>query len=118
MKIKTKQNITGIVLPILSLPPVYFAFLHNESEADWLLIFLSLLPCLIMMGIFRLLWGPDCFGKSAWQKQGYKNFKEWFINSESFNAKLLRFNFKVFIPVFFGLSILFAIVIIVLKQVI
>lgn len=115
MNNRTKKNITGIILPILFLPLIYFAFLHNEPETDWLLVFLSVLPCLIIMGIFRLVWGTDCFGKSAWQKEGYKIFKDWFSNSESFNAKLMRFNFKVFIPIFFGFSLLFAIGIILLK---
>ena len=111
MKIKTKQLITGVAANVLFLPPIYFAFLHRGLKPDWKLVFISFLPLIFVLLILRIIWGPDYFRKSTWQEEGYSSFKEWFKNSQIFNAKFFRFSLKFALPFLMILSILSSVII-------
>ena len=112
MKIKTKQIITGIVANVLFLPPIYYSFLHRGMKPDWILVFISFLPLIIILLILRIVWGQDFINrKSIWKEEGYTSFEEWFKISQTFNAKFFRFNFKFALPAAIILAILLGIII-------
>lgn len=111
-----KQVVTGVVSNILFLPPLYFMFFHGESETNWFLVFLSCLPFFIVMGIFWIAWGPNGFRKATWQEEGYKSFKDWFRNSESFQAKYVRFVINIFFPAFIAIIVLGTIAIVLMEK--
>ena len=111
MKIKTKQIITGVAANVLFLPPIYFAFLHRGLKPDWKLVFISFLPLIFVLLVLRIIWGPDYFRKSTWQEEGYSSFKEWFKNSQTFNAKFFRFNLKFALPGLIILTILSGVIV-------
>ena len=111
MKTKIKPIITGIAANVLFLPPIYFAFIHRGMKPDWKLVFISFLPLIFVLLILRIIWGSDYFRKSTWQEEGYSSFKEWFKNSQTFNAKFFRFNLKFAIPGLIILSVLSGVII-------
>jgi hypothetical protein len=99
MKSKTKQTITAIVGNVLFLPPIYFGFVNDQTMNNWKIICLSWLPLIIICGGLRLYWGPDAFGKSVWEEEGFKSYKDWLANSNSFSSKFFRFNIRILIPI-------------------
>jgi hypothetical protein len=97
---KTKQHIFGIAANIFFLPPIYFAFINEQTKNNWKIICLSILPLIIVLSILWFYLGPQIFKKTIWEEEGYKSFSDWIKKSQTFNAKYFRFTFKYLLPAF------------------
>jgi len=99
MRLETKKTITAILGNLLFIPPI--VVIYKEGNINWFEFFYSTIPLIVTMIFLRLIWGPDIFSKAAWQKENFTSYSDWYKNSQSFFARMSRFNMRVALRIIF-----------------